>query len=159
MTELRKQIAYLEGLAEGMRLDADSDQGKLFRGLVSALDAVRQELEAVSSRQQFLEDYASDLEDRVIAVEDVVFPDVDEVEDEDDEDLDDLDVECPNCGYVFALSDGEVEVDDEAFDVVCPECGQPLGVPGDAEELPAARPGNDGVAGVSGQPAAPGGGA
>lgn len=140
MTELRKHVAYLEGLTEGLRLDERSDQGKLVRALVDALRAVGEELEALGARQQYLEDYASDLDDRLSEVEDVVLPEA-----EDDEDAD---VICPNCGYAFALDEaqGTTDVDDD-LDLVCPECGQPLDAPEEDEGEVDAEPGaGDGVA-------------
>lgn len=121
MSDVNRQVAYLEGLAAGMRLDEDSDEGRLFRGLVEALRAIGEELEAMGSRQEYFEDYLSDLDDRICALEAAVLPEGDE------EDEEELGLICPNCGFVFDPEEaGVAPLDDEASDLVCPECGQPL---------------------------------
>lgn len=118
MSDLRKHIAYLEGLAEGLRLDPESDQGKMFHGVIEALRALSQDLASIASRQEYLEEYASDLDDRVCALEACALPaDADEAADDEE-----LELVCPSCGYVFPVDD-QVE-DDEELDLVCPECGE-----------------------------------
>ena len=39
MSRMGEKVAYLKGLAEGMRLDAGSDKGKLLLAMIDAMEA------------------------------------------------------------------------------------------------------------------------
>lgn len=146
MSDVNRHVAYLEGLAAGMRLSEDSDEGRLFRGLVDALRAIGEDLEAMGSRQQYLEDYVSDLDDRLCALEAAVLP---EDEDEDEE----LGLICPNCGFVFDVDEaGVAPLDDGDADLVCPGCGQPLEWDDEAQAGAAADGAAGGEAGAAARP-------
>ena len=45
MSKLGEKVAYLKGLAEGLRLDSDTDQGKLLLAMIDAMDAFAAEAE------------------------------------------------------------------------------------------------------------------
>ncbi|MFZ5590810.1 MAG: CD1247 N-terminal domain-containing protein, partial [Bacillota bacterium] len=38
MQELKSRVAYLKGLAEGVKLDTSTDQGRLISGIIDVLD-------------------------------------------------------------------------------------------------------------------------
>ena len=130
MSKMGEKVAYLKGLAEGMRLDAGSDQGKLLLAMIDAMEAFASEHEDTCAQldelQQYVEEIASDVSD----LEEALFSededdeddeeDEDDGEDDDDEDGDGLiEYECPHCGTV-------VFFDEEAFDMeekhLCPNC-------------------------------------
>ena len=130
MSKMGEKVAYLKGLAEGMRLDAGSDQGKLLLAMIDAMEAFASEHEDTCAQldelQQYVEEIDSDVSDREEALFSEDEDDEDDEEDEDDgEDDDDedgdglIEYECPHCGTV-------VFFDEEAFDMeekhLCPNC-------------------------------------
>ena len=124
MSKMGEKVAYLKGLAEGMRLDAQSDQGKLLLSMIEAMEAFATEHEETSAQLNELEQYVEEIDSDVSDLEEVLFSEEEdeELEDEDeDEEPDDglIEYECPHCGTV-------VFFDEEAFDMeekhLCPNC-------------------------------------
>ncbi len=124
MSKMGEKVAYLKGLAEGMRLDAQSDQGKLLLAMIEAMEAFATEHEETSAQLNELEQYVEEIDSDVSDLEEVLFSEEEdeELEDEDeDEEPDDglIEYECPHCGTV-------VFFDEEAFDMeekhLCPNC-------------------------------------
>ena len=127
MSRLGEKVAYLKGLAEGLRLDGETDQGKLLLAMIDAMDAFAAEVEEQEAELAELREYVEeidsdvgDLEEAFLSVDDE--DEDDDFEDEDDEDDDDdelIEYECPHCGTVIFF-------DGEAFDMeeehLCPNC-------------------------------------
>lgn len=126
MSKLGEKVAYLKGLAEGMRLDAQSDQGKLVAAVIDALEAFADHTEETDAALGELQEYVEEIDSDVSDLEEAFFSlDDDDEESEDDEDDDDedgdglIEYECPHCGTVIFF-------DEEAFDMeeehLCPNC-------------------------------------
>ena len=114
---ISEKVAYLKGLAEGLKLDAESNEGKLFAAIIDVLEDMADEIAD-------MQDEMVDLEDGLDAVSD----DLSEVEEslyewDDDEDEEDCFMTtCPEC-------EEEVYFDEsilEDGEVVCPNCGTKL---------------------------------
>ena len=131
MSKMGEKVAYLKGLAEGMRLDAGSDQGKLLLAMIDAMEAFASEHEDTCAQLDELQQYVEEIDSDVSDLEEALFSededdeeDEDDGEDDDDEDGDGLiEYECPHCGTV-------VFFDEEAFDMedkhLCPNCHRPV---------------------------------
>ena len=127
MSKMGEKVAYLKGLAEGMRLDAGSDQGKLLLAMIDAMEAFASEHEDTCAQLDELQQYVEEIDSDVSDLEEALFSededdeeDEEDGEDDDDEDGDGLiEYECPHCGTV-------VFFDEEAFDMeekhLCPNC-------------------------------------
>ena len=128
MRKKNEKVAYLKGLAEGMRLSAENDQSKLMLAVIDALETFAKESEATAAQLTELQEYVEEIDSDVSDLEEVLFSEDDEDEDEyddDDEDDDDedgeglIEYECPHCGTVIFF-------DEEAFDMeeehLCPNC-------------------------------------
>ena len=133
---ITEKAAYLKGLAEGLDLDKDSKEGKLFAAIIDLLDEMAEEVtsldEDIVELAEGLDAVSEDLED----VEEIIFgDDYDEYDECDDDECDccghhhgdddgdfEVSVQCPACDTEFvvdedALADGEIE---------CPNCGELL---------------------------------
>ena len=118
MSKLTDRISYLQGLAEGMRLNPDKDSHRLIMGILDVLGEVGQSFEALAESHGELYDE----EDEDIA------------EDEDDGEFEStIEYECPHCGAVINIDPDDVDFDEESL---CPECGKDLfpELPDGAEE-------------------------
>lgn len=137
---ISEKIAYLKGLMEGLKLDAESNEGKLFRAIVDVLDEVALEVEDLTDEVMELGDGLDVVSDDLSDVEDLVYDededDYDEEEDEDDEEecyattcpeceeeiffddsvLEDGKVECPNCGATLEFDPADLVEDEEEKD-------------------------------------------
>lgn len=136
---LSEKAAYLKGLMEGMDLDHDSKEAKLFSAiselfcdLTKSVDniqettiAISDELDEIESDLDAIEDYLieDDEEDDFDDVDD--YYDEDEDEEEDEYDFSDntiYEVECGKCGEVIDFEEEQLE----SGSIVCPNCGEVL---------------------------------
>ena len=129
MSRMGEKVAYLKGLAEGLGVTAESEQGKLMLAMIEALEAFAEKNAEMEARLSELEEYVGEIDDDVSDLEEALFSeddedDDDDYEDEDDEDDDEdmdalIEYECPHCGTVIFF-------DEEAFDMeeehLCPNC-------------------------------------
>ena len=123
-----EKVAYLKGLMEGLKLDADSDYGKLFKAIVDVLDEVALEIEDLTDEVMEVGDGLDVLSDDLTDVEELVY---DEEDDDEDEDEPVYMTTCPEC-------EEEIYFDEDYLEdgtVVCPNCGAVLEF--DAEDLDA----------------------
>ena len=114
---ISEKIAYLKGLMEGMNVDTESNEGKLFAAVVDVLDEIALEVEDLTDEVMELGDGLDVISDDLSDVEDIVYDEEEcyattcpECEEEiffDDTMLEDGEIICPNCGakLEFDLSD------------------------------------------------------
>ena len=113
---LSEKTAYLKGLADGMKISAESDEGKLLHEIINVLEDVSDSIGALEDECDRLNEYVEELDEDLGDVEDYLFDDEEDYdeEDEEDEDYDDFDDE---------------DYDDDVIEVECPNCGETICVP------------------------------
>ena len=120
-----EKVAYLKGLMEGLKIDAESDSGKMFQAIIDVLDEVALEIEDLTDEVMEVGDGLDVVSDDLADIEEMVYDD----EDEDDEDEPVYMTTCPEC-------EEEIYFDEDYLEdgvVVCPNCGAKLEF--DAEDL------------------------
>ena len=146
---LTERAAYLKGLMEGMKIDTETNEGKMFKAIVDTIDdmaltvsdmedvvdAVCDELDSIEEDLDTIEEYLLD-ED-----EDEYDEDEDDEDDEDYLDDDEFDfgddetiyeIKCPSCGKIINLDEDMLR----AGSIVC-DCGEELEFDlDDEEEIP-----------------------
>ncbi len=120
MSELTNKAAYLKGLADGMKLDEKSDNGKLMAEIIKLLSDITEEIEMLDDEQGFVADKLDDIDESIDILCEEVFDD--EICEYDDEDEDDYVIKCEKCGSDVFLSYEDFDCDD----LVCPFCGEPI---------------------------------
>ena len=130
MSKLTEKISYLQGLAEGIRLDPEKDANRLILGILDAMGEVGENLEALAEAHGELSEYVesidedlADLEADLFDEEDDEYPEEDDGEDEDIELDGVLTYECPHCGETVELDPEELDLEEEHL---CPNCGKEL---------------------------------
>lgn len=113
-----EKVAYLKGLMEGLKVDPESDYGKLFAAIVDVLDEVSLEIEDLTDEVMELGDGLDVVSDDLADVEELLY-DTDELDDDD--------------GQVYATTCPECEEEiffDETYledgTIACPNCGAKL---------------------------------
>ena len=112
MTVIEK-VAYLRGLADGLKLTDTTAEGKVLLNVIEVLDDLQDVEDALYEEDDEDEDYDFDEDD------DYGLDDYDEFDDE-DEPL--YEVKCPTCGDTICVDESmlcEGEID-------CPNCGEKL---------------------------------
>lgn len=144
-----EKIAYLKGLLDGLNIDPASNEGKVFSGILNALEDLAQQNLELEDRVAELEELCDILDADLGDLEDDLYEDDDD-EDEDPCDLcpggcgdifdeDQYETVCPECGETFVLDEATLE----EGETVCPKCGQELILDFDDEEMDELIPADD----------------
>ena len=110
MNTLKEKVAYLQGLAEGLKLDDSSKEGKILLGVLELLSDMSQTVSDLEENVEELEDYVDCIDDDLAALE----------EDADD---DFVEIVCPHCGETVYFDPDCLDDEDEPL---CPSCGKAL---------------------------------
>ena len=120
---ISEKVAYLKGLAEGMKIDKDDNTGKLLTEIIEVLGEIGNSIEDLEEDNEYLNDYVEELDEDLGDVEEYIFGEDDECDCDcccdDDEDYDEDDD--------FDLDDEDY--DDEIVEIECPMCGEKICVP------------------------------
>lgn len=121
---ITEKVSYIKGLAEGLKLEETSKEGKILLQMLDLLTDMAYQIEDIDSDLNDIADVVGDLDEAVLDIEDELYGDEDDEECDcgccDDEDL--YEITCPKC-------ENSITVD---FDVIaaggilCPNCGEPL---------------------------------
>lgn len=129
MTVVEK-AAYLKGLVEGLGIEPDSRDGKLWGALGELLTDMAHEIEDLQATDMDHAEALDEMAEELSYLEDLVC-DLDEPEDFEDEDCDG---DCDSCGLCDEDLDDEEDEEDEdepeydgvIYDVTCPVCGEEI---------------------------------
>ena len=117
MSIISEKVAYLHGLAEGLKISEESGEGKLLLEIINVLGEIADDME-------YIEDAQDEVFDRVYDLEDEVYGE--DMEDDDFsfyDDDEDFSINCPNCKEDFVIDIDDLEDDD---DIVCPNCNEAI---------------------------------
>lgn len=144
---LTEKSAYLKGLMDGMKLNTETDEGKMIAAIVDLLGDMTKKVTDIEDTTIAISDELDEIEEDLDAIDDYILDeeddwdededdwdedDYEDVDDEDEEDEDDEDfdlgeddtiyeVEC-SCGNI-------IDFDEETLEkgcIVCPKCGETL---------------------------------
>lgn len=144
---ISEKSAYLKGLMDGLKLNTESDEGKMIAAIVDLLGDMAKRVTDIEETTIAISDELDEIEEDLDAIEDYIMDEDDDWdEDEDDDDAwdfsedDEDDEEDPEEGFDFGDEDstiyevecacGEIiDFDEETLEkgsIVCPNCGETL---------------------------------
>ena len=131
MGNLTDRVAYLKGLADGMKLVEGTNEHKLLLKIIDVLEALAIDTETVMKQQEDINDFLENIDDDLSELEDYVYDEDDACDycghhhDDDDDDDEDaiIEYECGHCGYIAQLDMAELDFDE---DILCPRCNEPF---------------------------------
>lgn len=103
-----ERVSYLKGLAEGMKLSEDTNEGKLLKEIIDVLGDICDEIDAIDDSQIELAEQLDAVDEDLAAIEEIVYED------------DECDGNCEDCDLDCEYADADD--DDEVYEVVCPKC-------------------------------------
>jgi len=129
MSDLKARVAYLQGLSDGLEINADSKEGKLLQGIIEVLGDFAEAVEGLKQGQENLEEYIESIDEDLYRLEEGQ-------SDEDDDQYEDeqIEVTCPECGEIVCF-DAEIVDDDDIVEVTCPNCDAVVFVNDDEGEV------------------------
>ena len=156
---ISEKSAYLKGLMDGLKLDTETNEGKMIAAIVDLLGDMSKRMVDIEDTTIAISDELDEIEEDLDAIEDFIMDEDDEddwdeddgyydpEEDEDEEDDED-DEEEPEEGFDFGDEDttiyevecscgNVIDFDEEVLEsgsIVCPKCGETLEFSFDDEE-------------------------
>ncbi len=128
-----EKAAYLKGLTEGLGMDADSKEGKLWSALNELLHDMAHEIEDLHASNMDHAEALDEMAEELSYLEELTC-DLDMPEDF--EDYEDCDGDCGSCGCDCGDYDDEDDDDDDEdeeieydgiiYDATCPVCGEEI---------------------------------
>ena len=152
---ISEKSAYLKGLMDGLKLNTESDEGKMIAAIVDLLEDVTHRLTGVEETTIAISDELDEIEEDLDAIEDYILDEEDEDDDDDDDDDyydlsedDEDEEEDDEEGFDFGDEDTTIyevecacgniiDFDEETLEkgsIVCPKCGEILEFSFDDEE-------------------------
>ena len=140
---ISEKSAYLKGLMDGLKLNTESDEGKMIAAIVDLLGDVTKRVTDIEETTIAISDELDEIEEDLDAIEDYILDDEDDFEDLDEDELDwdeEDELDDPEEGFEFGDEDstiyevecacGEIiDFDEEVLEkgsIVCPNCGETL---------------------------------
>ena len=121
---IAEKVSYIKGLAEGLKLNTETNEGKILAAIIDVLGDIAINIEDIDADLADLTDVVGDVEDSLMDLEDEVYGDGDDSEYDGDFDDDDAlyEITCPNCNNTITadydvLAKGTID---------CPNCGSTL---------------------------------
>ncbi|MBQ9413609.1 MAG: hypothetical protein IJU16_00615 [Clostridia bacterium] len=133
MMDLFEKIAYLKGLLEGLDIDPNSKEGKIYAAIADVFGEIADEIADLGDFVDEMSEQVDEIDEDLADLEEDVYEDFEDDDyDEDDEwDGDFYEVTCPACGESF-------EVDEETLfeedGIACPNCNHPISFDVEEEE-------------------------
>ncbi len=128
---ISEKVAYLKGLMEGLDIDVNTKEGKMFSAIVDILDEVALTVEELADEVDALDTVVAEIDEDLGDLEREFY-------EEDDDcdcgcdccDCEEFEAECPGCGEIV-----ELDIEDlENGAVVCPHCGEEFEVEIDEDD-------------------------
>ena len=141
---ISEKSAYLKGLMDGLKLNTESDEGKMIAAIVDLLGDVTKKVVDIEDTTIAISDELDEIEEDLDAIEDYILDedeDEDDWDDDDDDDWDEDDEDDEDEDEDFDLGDEEtiyevecscgniIDFDEETLEkgsIVCPKCGETL---------------------------------
>lgn len=117
---ISEKVAYLKGLMEGLKIDDQTNEGKMFTAILDVLDEIALEIEDLTDEVMELGDGLDVVSDDLGDVEDIVYDDEDDFDEDEEEEC--YATTCPECEEEIYFDDTVLE--DGAL--LCPNCGLSL---------------------------------
>ena len=119
---IAEKVSYIKGLAEGLKLDTATNEGKVLAAIIDVLGDIALNIEDIDSDLADLTDVVNDVEDSLIDLEDTVYDEDSDYNGEIDDDDDVYEITCPEC-HETITADFDIIADGG---IKCPNCGAEL---------------------------------
>ncbi len=132
---LIEKVAYLRGLAEGLNLNSEKPETKMFNAIMDVLEEVAESTGDIEETIGLMTQQLDEVDEDLGQLEEIIYGDCDCCDDDDCDcccDDDDCEcgceeeeyyeVECPACHEIICVDEGILEEGSTA----CPNCGENL---------------------------------
>ena len=120
MEEIKEQVAYLKGLAEGLNV-GEGAEGKLIVKMLDVLDNIADALEDLDDEIEDLEEYVEAIDEDLSDLEELLDEDECDCGCDCEDEPEYFEVECPSCGETVSFTSDMFDCEDDV-EILCPNC-------------------------------------
>ncbi len=125
--DICEKIAYIKGLAEGLKLDDSTNEGKILNAIIDLLGDITEEICDIEDSCEEIIEQIDAVDEDLAELEDFIYEDDEDDDCDCDCDCDCCDdevyeIECPACNDIIYLDESMLEEEG----MVCPNCGTEL---------------------------------
>ena len=120
--DICEKIAYIKGLAEGLKLDDSTNEGKILTAIIDLLGDITAEICDIEESCEEIIEQIDAVDEDLADLEEFVYEDDDDECDCDCCDDEVYEIECPACNDIIYLDEEMLEKES----MVCPNCGTEL---------------------------------
>lgn len=135
--ETTEALGYLKGLLDGLDLDDNKKETKVFKAIIEVLENLNEDVLDITEEIDGIEEQMDVIDDDLATLEEFVYEDDDDFScdgccgcDGDYNEETEFELECPNCQEVFVI-DEETAMEGV---IECPNCGERFELIEDNEE-------------------------
>ena len=78
MSNLKEKVSYLKGLSDGLAVDPNTNEGKLFKAIIGVLDEMAFEIGNINEVQEELDEYVDAIDQDLEQLESEIYDDEDD---------------------------------------------------------------------------------
>ena len=116
---LAEKYNYVQGLCDGLDLDKNSKEGKLFSAMMELLSEIVLSVEDLEESTEEINEIIDEIDEDLAELEEIIFEEDCECEEDDM-------IECPECNASLEILDDWITDDGIKFN--CPACGKDIAV-------------------------------
>ena len=120
--ETTESLGYLKGLLDGMELDDNKKETKIYKAIIDVLENLTEDVEDITEGMEILAEQIDSVDEDLAAVEEVVYDDDFDCDCCCDDECEEYEIECPACGEIITVDEDTVL----QGSIVCPNCGETL---------------------------------
>jgi phage FluMu protein Com len=109
---IKENVSYLQGLVEGVNLNATTNEGRVIKGIIDTIESLAEAVERLEGRQADLEVYLDSLDEELMDIEEEIYQGEGEGY---------VEMECPECHEVVYF-DTDILDSEDTIEVTCPNC-------------------------------------
>lgn len=117
-----EKVAYLRGLADGLNLNAEKSETKMFKAIMDVLDDMALTMSDLEDNVAVISEQVDAVDEDLDSLETLIYEDDIDLDDECDCCCDYYEVECPVCKEIINVDEGILE----EGSIECPNCGEHL---------------------------------
>ena len=126
-----ERVAYLRGLSEGLNLNSEKPETKMFNAIMDVLDDLAESTTDLEDTIGVMTEQLDAVDEDLGSLEEIFYDDDfdddfscsgDDEEDDDADEEEYYEVECPSCHEVINVDEGILE----EGGIECPNCGEKL---------------------------------
>lgn len=126
--ETTEALGYLKGLIDGLDLDDNKKETKVFKAIIEVLENLNEDVLDITEELDIVEEQLDDIDGDLAAVEEAVYDDDECFDcsgcdyDDDMEEYEEYEISCPSCNAEITVDENTVL--EGSFE--CPNCGEIL---------------------------------